>query len=197
MHRFETLVNRFDRVGPSQFSRLEPLVEVSALTGALPDCSGGNPKLGSDCLDLGNEGFDIGLHDADCSVIFHTEQRETSHSPKVQGRGKFLTMDENEIFRENLLRLMAEKGMNEAELSIKAGLNRRAVTDIRERRTQSPKVSTVFKLASALGADPASMLGLGRRYSLNAELAEFLSQYGEDDQARFLAALASLPRLPA
>lgn len=106
-------------------------------------------------------------------------------------------MDENEIFRANLLRLMGEAGLNEAELSVKAGLNRRAVTDIRERRTLSPKLSTVFKLAAALGADPASMMGLGRRYSLNSELAEFLSQYDESDQARFLAALAALPRTPA
>lgn len=106
-------------------------------------------------------------------------------------------MDENEIFRTNLLRLMAERGMKEAELSKAAGLNPRAVTDIRENRSASPKISTVFALARALNADPAELMGLGPRYRLNAELASFLSQYSEADQERFLAALAALPRLPA
>lgn len=106
-------------------------------------------------------------------------------------------MDENEIFRENLLRRMAELGMSEAELSRKANLNPRAVTDIRERRTVSPKLSTVFKLADALDTDPAELLGLASRHHLNEELAAFLAQYDQEAQARFLAALMALPRQPA
>lgn len=106
-------------------------------------------------------------------------------------------MDENEVFRANLLRFMAERGMKEAELSKAAKLNARVVTDIRERRSASPKISTVFALARALDVDPAELMGLGPRYRLHAELAEFLSQYSEADQERFLAALEALPRLPA
>lgn len=109
-------------------------------------------------------------------------------------RGKFLNMNESETFRENLLRIMAERGLKEAELSRKANLNPRAVTDIRERRTISPKLSTVFALSRALGEDPAFMMGLGHRHNLNHELVEFLAQYDESDQARFLAALSALPR---
>ena len=105
-------------------------------------------------------------------------------------------MDQNETFRENLLAALAESGMTEAELSVSAGLNRRAVTDIRERRTLSPKISTVFALAHALRRDPGELLGIGPRYRLDHRLAEFLEQYGPEDQARFLAALTALPRPP-
>lgn len=103
-------------------------------------------------------------------------------------------MDQSEIFRANLLAAMADAGLTEAELSVAAGLNRRAVTDIRERRTLSPKISTVFALAKALHRDPGELLGIGARYKLNDQLAAFLEQYGEADQERFLAALTALPR---
>lgn len=105
-------------------------------------------------------------------------------------------MDANEVFRTNLLERMRQLGMSEAELSKRASLNPRAVTDIRERRTQSPKLSTVFSLSAALGVDPAEMMGLGPRYKLNADLAAFLEQFEEEAQLRFLAALEALPRQP-
>jgi transcriptional regulator with XRE-family HTH domain len=102
-------------------------------------------------------------------------------------------MDENEIFRANLLRVMGEKGVDAANLSRAAGLNARAVKDIEERRAVSPKLSTVFRLARALGVDPGELLGLGGREQLAPELREFLSQYTEEDQRRILLALESLP----
>jgi len=129
-------------------------------------------------------------------VIFHTRQDETSHSPQSRRTGKDARMNQDESFRTNLLRLMAEKGMNAAELSRRAGLNARAVKDIEERRTISPKVSTVFALAKALGADPGEMLGLGPRIDLAPSLAQYLSQYDVSDQERILQALAALPRSP-
>lgn len=101
------------------------------------------------------------------------------------------------MFRASLLRLLEERGLKEAELSKLAGLNRRAVTDIREGRTVSPKLSTVFALAKALQVDPTVLMGLAPRHALNTELAQFLSQYSADDQERFLTALQSLPRLLA
>jgi transcriptional regulator with XRE-family HTH domain len=130
------------------------------------------------------------------NVFYHTQQSETSHSPPDGGFGKFHAMNESAIFRTNLLRAMTDKGMSEAELSKKARLNARAVTDIREGRVASPKLSTVFRLAAALGIDPGELMGLGRRHRLYDQLAEFLEQFPEEDQARFLAALSALPRQP-
>lgn len=102
-------------------------------------------------------------------------------------------MNESEVFRANLLRLMAERGFKAAELSRRAGLNPRMVKDIEEERVASPKLSTVFALAKALGADPAEMMGLGPRNRLAPNLAEFLSQYDEAEQAQLLQALSALP----
>jgi len=105
-------------------------------------------------------------------------------------------MEESDVFRRNLLVAMAEKGLSAAELSRKAGLNARAVKDIEERRTVSPKISTVFALSRALDRDPGEMIGLGPRPALNGKLVAFLSRYSEADQERFLAALSLLPLPP-
>ncbi|OOY15094.1 helix-turn-helix transcriptional regulator [Thioclava sp. DLFJ4-1] len=105
-------------------------------------------------------------------------------------------MDEGEIFRRNMLRVMKELDLNEAQLSKKAGLNARAVTDIRERRVASPKLSTVFALCKALNRDPGEMLGIGKRHNLRPELAEFLEKLSAEEQSRFLAALEAIPREP-
>lgn len=106
-------------------------------------------------------------------------------------------MDEGEIFIRNLIEAQKKSGLKEAELSLKAGLNRRAVTDLREGRVASPKISTVFKLAKALNLDPAEMMGLGSRVKIQAELADFLSQYEPKDQERFLVALSAIAPPPA
>ena len=68
--------------------------------------------------------------------------------------------DISEIFRMNLRRLLDERKIGAATLSRKAGLNLRAVKDIEERRAQSPRLSTVFKLAEALEVPPQELLGL-------------------------------------
>lgn len=101
-------------------------------------------------------------------------------------------MNESEIFRERLLAAIKNQGLTEAEVAVRAGLNRRAVTDIRERRTKSPKLSTVFALAKALSLDPGEMIGLGPRARVQADLAEYLSQYDADEQAQLLGALRAL-----
>lgn len=106
-------------------------------------------------------------------------------------------MSESEIFRRNLLAAMAEEGLSAAALSRKAGLNARAVKDIEENRVRSPKLSTVFALSEALNRDPGEMMGLGKRPKVRADLAEYLSQYSEDEQERFLSALNLLPKRPA
>lgn len=104
-----------------------------------------------------------------------------------------LLMDASETFRLNLIAERARQEISAAELSRRAGLNVRAVKDIEERRAQSPKISTVFAIANALGADPGQMMGLGSRAALSSELTAFLAQYDEADQARLLAALEALP----
>jgi hypothetical protein len=129
----------------------------------------------------------------DVNVKYHIVQEETSHFHIGQAYRKPSAMDESEVFRENLLRIMAEKGLDAANLSRAASLNPRAVKDIQERRALSPKLSTVFRLARALCVDPAELLGLTDRNRLAPELTEYLSQYSEEDQKRLLAALANLP----
>lgn len=125
----------------------------------------------------------------DDSVINHTLQRETSHSRVNSRRGKFLTMDESETFRQNLRAVLERTGLKKATVARMAGVNARGVTDILEGRSESPKLSTVFKIAQALGEDPGEMLGLGPRPKIQADLAAFLARYDETDQQRFLSAL--------
>jgi transcriptional regulator with XRE-family HTH domain len=128
----------------------------------------------------------------DDNVIYHTHQAETSHSRPVVRCCTLLPMQESKLFRDNLLQLMAEKDLSAAALSRAAGLNPRAVKDIEEGRVASPKLSTVFALARALGADPGEMLGLGSRLKIQADLAEYLSQYSEEDQERLLQAFRAI-----
>lgn len=98
-------------------------------------------------------------------------------------------MEIDETFRRNLKAARLAKGLGVDQLSLAAGLNRRAARDIEEGRSQSPKLSTVFALAEALNADPGELLGIGPRVPLQPELAEFLSQLDAAGQARLLAAL--------
>lgn len=101
-------------------------------------------------------------------------------------------MTEGEIFRRNLMQAMKDRGMTAAGLSKAAGLNARAVKDIEEGRVSSPRLSTVFALAEALGLDPGEMLGLGPRDKIQRELARYLSQFDESEQERLFAALKLL-----
>ena len=73
---------------------------------------------------------------------------------------KAVTEDISEIFRTNLRRILDERQIAAATISRKAGLNLRAVKDIEQKRAQSPRLSTVFKLAEALEVPPQELLGL-------------------------------------
>ena len=123
---------------------------------------------------------------------FLTFQGEKSHSLFASPAVKTLSMNASEIFRERLLAAIKERGTTPAQLSKAAGLNARAVKDIEEQKTRSPKISTVFALAKALDLDPAEMMGLPPRHEIRPELAAFLEQYSEETQSRFLSALAAL-----
>jgi len=55
--------------------------------------------------------------------------------------------------------LMAKRGIKAATLSKSAGLNRRAVTDILEGRSQNPRIDTLVALAAALNVDVSALAG--------------------------------------
>lgn len=130
------------------------------------------------------------------SVIFHTSQDETSHFSCPRASSKTLGMTESEIFRSNLERLRNEQGLKAAELSKKAGLNRRAVTDIEDGRVKSPKLETVIKLAKALQQDPGTMIGMAPWQEVSPKLADFLGRYDQDAQEQLLTALQGIAPEP-
>jgi len=129
------------------------------------------------------------------SVIYHPSQGKSSHSPAGALKDRTLRMDVDELLRANLRRLMAERGDNPAALSLRAGLNRRAVQDILEGRAASPKVSTVFRLAEALGCPASDLLGLAPS-DLSPALLELLRQYPPEAQEQLAAAIQALPAKP-
>lgn len=105
-------------------------------------------------------------------------------------------MEIDETFRRNLKALREKSDLDAKALSLRAGLGERGVKDIEEGRSQSPKLSTAYKLAKALNADLAVMMGLTPSVKIQPELAAFLSQFDADGQSRLLAALAAIPRQP-
>lgn len=122
----------------------------------------------------------------------HTAQQESSHFQRKIMHRMFPGMYDNEIFRRNLSRLRHAADLSAAELSRRASLNVRAVKDIEEGRAQSPKLSTAFALADALGVDVGELIGLGPRPKIQSDLAEFLSKYDESEQEQILQALSAL-----
>ena len=131
------------------------------------------------------------------SVTHHTPQGETSHVRDSRPVGYHTSeMDVNELFRLRLKAEMEAQGLNPASLSIRAGLNRRAVTDLLEGRSQSPKVSTAHALGQALGVGLDQLLGFAPQASIAPRLAELLAQYSPDDQERLAEAILALPRAP-
>lgn len=166
------------------------------MLGSMPSCAA---AASMSSLSV-SEGVLMSSMTPDDNVIIHTVQRESSHSEvhleTVSLPGMSSPDERSEIFKRNLLRVMAEQGLAAAQLSRMAGLNLRAVKDIEEGRVMSPKLSTVFALSKALNRDPGEMMGLGPRHRINEALAAFLSRYDEADQERFLSALAALSMAP-
>lgn len=69
-------------------------------------------------------------------------------------------MDVSEVLRANLLQIMKDRNLSGASVSRKAGLNLRAVKDIEQGRSKSPKIETAFKIAQALDVPLEVLLGL-------------------------------------
>ncbi|MHA3913874.1 helix-turn-helix domain-containing protein [Halovulum sp. GXIMD14793] len=83
------------------------------------------------------------------------------------------------LVRTNFVMFRQQSGMNAAELSIKAGLNRRAVQDYEEGSSQSPKLSTIYKLTNALGISIDELIAGRRRTELNHELQQWLESLSQ------------------
>lgn len=104
-------------------------------------------------------------------------------------------MDRGEIekrFRDNLLAILERRGLTEAGLSLQAGLNRRFVTDLREGKVRSPKLSNAYALAEALDLDLRDIIAGRDRQQVNADLAELLGNYTPTEQAQLVAAVRLL-----
>lgn len=83
-----------------------------------------------------------------------------------------------QILSDNIVRLMAERGVNATDLAKKSGLNRTAIYDIVAGRSQSPRVKTVAQIAQALHVPISDML---------------LTQEQVDGQSALFRAYQSLP----
>ena len=101
-------------------------------------------------------------------------------------------MEYSQVFRTNMLAEMHRQKINAAELSKRAGLNARAVKDIEEGRSQSPKIDTAGAIAQALGFELGAFLQRPPRGRIVRELSEFLSLYDEQDQRTILAAILDM-----
>jgi len=131
-------------------------------------------------------------------VKFHILQHDFSHLHKDRQNAKFhimktpTTPDIDALFRENLFRLMGENGLTAAELSKKANLNARAVKDIEEGRSKSPKLSTAKALADALGVSLDYLVMPAASEELAAEANELIEKVDEATVAKVLAAIKIL-----
>lgn len=105
-------------------------------------------------------------------------------------------MDVNEVFRLRLKAEMEAQGYNPASLSLKASLNRRAVTDLLEGRAQSPKLSSAYALAAALSVSLDELTGKTPQAIIAPRLLELLSRYDQDEQEQLAQAILALPRAP-
>lgn len=102
----------------------------------------------------------------------------------------------NEIFRLRLEAEMKAQGLNPASLSIRADMNRRAVTDLLAGRAQSPKLSTAYKLAKCLSVTLDALTGDAPQKAIAPSLLALLSQYTQAEQERLAEAILRLPRAP-
>lgn len=135
-------------------------------------------------------------HTLQISVKFHMLQGETSQSQAIGASRYVICMEMNEVFRLRLKAEMEAQGFNPASLSKRADLNARAVKDLLESRAQSPKLSTAYALAQALGVGLDELVGFKPQLSLAPRLAELLAQYDQAEQEQLAEAILALPRAP-
>lgn len=66
-------------------------------------------------------------------------------------------MDVSKVVSRNLLRLRQQRGMSQIDLSEAAGMTHARVSGV-ERGRANPTIKTLFRLALALGVEPAELL---------------------------------------
>jgi transcriptional regulator with XRE-family HTH domain len=104
-------------------------------------------------------------------------------------------MDKAEVearFIANLLAILEARGIPEARLSVDAGLNRRFVTDLREGKVRSPKLSNAYMLAEVLDLDLRDIIAGRDRKAVNADLADLLASYTPEAQDQIVSAVRIL-----
>lgn len=189
----------FDRFGPhAEVPRAKPVGKVSALVDQFTQRGGLKVQRARGSLELFEEGVRFGCdaHEVQSSVKNRTTQADISHSAESNALRYSEAMDVNEILRIRLKFEMEQQGYNPNSLSKRAGLNRRAVTDILDGKSSSPRVETVYALGKVLGFTLDEMIGLRPAVTIAPQLAELLGQYSQDEQAQLAAAIAALPRRP-
>lgn len=105
-------------------------------------------------------------------------------------------MDVNEIFRLRLEAEMKAQGLNPASLSKRANMNRRAVNDLLEGRSRSPKLSTAYSLAHALSVTLDMLTGDAPQKAIAPSLLALLARYDQDEQEQLAEAILRLPPAP-
>lgn len=106
-------------------------------------------------------------------------------------------MEIDEQFVRNLLRIMRDAGMTPAELSRKAGLNPRAVKDLEQRRSVSPKRSTAVRLSAALNCNVEDIIRGESRHEIDQSIIQILAQYPPEAQRKLVQAIEALVPPPS
>jgi transcriptional regulator with XRE-family HTH domain len=94
----------------------------------------------------------------------------------------------------NLERLLAERGVSALALAERCNLGRSGVYDILAGRSQSPKISTVGKLAAGLGVPISEMFLTADQLAAQSELFSIYAELEPAEQRR-LAQVARAFRL--
>jgi transcriptional regulator with XRE-family HTH domain len=92
----------------------------------------------------------------------------------------------SDILVRNIEMMMSERGMTPAELTRRAGLNQTGIYDILHRRVDSPKLSTIKKIAGALEVSVIALLTDGQRSQAQEQILRAFDSLSPEDQERLL-----------
>lgn len=95
--------------------------------------------------------------------------------------------DVTTILADNIQAHLDRRGMSMAALSRSAGTNDTAVYDILKKRTRSPKLDTIAKIAKALDVTVIELLTTGNRKDAEREILAAFSKLSVEDQEKLLA----------
>lgn len=95
--------------------------------------------------------------------------------------------DVTTILADNIQAHLERSGMSMAALSRSAGTNDTAVYDILKKRTRSPKLDTIAKIAKALNVTVIDLLTTGDRQAAEREILAAFAQLSPGDQEKLLA----------